>query len=88
MVIKYEDMLTDLATQLRKMLDFLQVPYTDKDIDCAANNKLEHHHRKKVDSFEHYVPADRQLVLDSLMSVERLLNKYHVSYKDVWIDKI
>ena len=86
LVIKYEDMLTDLATQLRKMLDFLQVPYTDKDIDCVANDKLEHYHRKKVKSFEHYIPADRQLVLHSLMSVERLLNRYHVSYKDVLND--
>ena len=86
LVIKYEDMLTDLATQLRKMLDFLQVPYTDKDIDCVANDKLEHHHRKKVKPFEHYIPADRQIVLTTLKSVETLLNKHHVSYKDVLND--
>ena len=86
LVIKYEDMLIDFATQLRRMLDFLQVPYTDKDVDCVANDKLEHHHRKKEKSFEHYIPADRQLVLTNLKRVETLLNKYNVSYKDVWME--
>ena len=83
LVIKYEDMVINFTTQLRKMLDFLQVPYSDKDIDCVASSQLENFHRKKGTSFEHYIPADRQLVLDSLMSVEDLLNKYNVSYKDV-----
>ena len=85
LVIKYEDMLINLDTQLRRMLDFLQVAYTDKDIDCVANNKLESYHRKKSKPFDHYNPADRQLVLTNLMSVEPLLNKYGVSYKDVLV---
>lgn len=82
LVIKYEDMLTSLTTQLRRMLDFLQVPYSDDDIDCVINNKLESYHRKKGELIDHYIPADRQLVLDNLMSVENLLNKYNVSYKN------
>ena len=85
LVIKYEDMLTNLATQLRRMLDFLQVAYTDKDIDCVANNKLETYHRKKSEPFDHYNPADRQLVLTNLMSIETLLNKHGVSYKDILV---
>ena len=83
LVIKYEDMLTDLATQLKKMLDFLKVPYSDKDIECVVRDELESYHRKKGERFDHYIPADRQIVLDNLMSVETLLNKYNVSYKDV-----
>ena len=83
LVVKYEDMLTDFAGQLRKMLDFLRAPYSDKDIECVLNNKLESYHRPKGVSFEHYNPADRQLVLGTLMSIEPLLNKYNVSYKDV-----
>ena len=74
-------MLTDFATQLRKMLDFLQVSYTDKDIDCVASNKLDNFHRNRA-GYDHYTPSDRQLVWNSLMSVETLLNKYNVSYKD------
>ena len=83
LVIKYEDMLTDLGTELKKMLDFLQVPYSDKDIECVVSNKLESYHRKKGDPFNHYDPADRQVVLDYLQSIETLLNKFNVSYKDV-----
>ena len=83
LVIKYEDMLADLATPLRKMLDFLKVPYSDQDIECVVNNELETYHRKKGEPFDHYNSEDRQIVLDHLMSVETLLNRYNVSYKDV-----
>ena len=83
LVIKYEDMLTDLATQLKKMLEFLQVPYSDEDVECVTSNKLESYHRIKSRPFDHYNPADRQVVLDNLMSVETLLNGHNVSYKDV-----
>ena len=48
-----------------------------------VRDELESYHRKKGEHFDHYIPADRQIVLDNLMSVETLLNKYNVSYKDV-----
>ena len=85
LTIKYEDLLSDLPTQLRKMLNFLQVPYSDEDFECVVNNKLEKFHRPKGKPFDHYIPADRRLVLDNLMSVEPVLNKHNISYKDVFI---
>ena len=85
LVIKYEDLLSDLPTQLRKMLNFLQVPYSDEDFECVVGNKLDNFHRPKGKPFNHYIPADRRLVLDNLTSVELLLNKHNISYKDVFI---
>lgn len=82
LVIKYEDMLRDFTSELKKMLDFLQVSYSNEDIDCVANGKLEDFHRNRTNSFNHYSPSDRQLVWHSLMSIEGLLNKYNVTYKD------
>lgn len=87
LVIKYEDMLTDFATQLRKMLDFLQVSYSDKDIDCVVSSKLDNFHRNRA-SYDHYTPSDRQFVWNSLTSIETLLNKYNLSYKDPLLSKL
>ena len=85
LVIRYEDMLTDLATQVKKILDFLNTPYSVKDIDCVVNSKMENYHRiKHGEPSNHYISIDRKLVLNNLMSVETLLNKYNVSYKDVF----
>ena len=81
LVIKYEDMVTDLATQLTKMLDFLQVNYSQSDIDCVVNSKLDKFHRKKTSTFNPYMPSDRQFVWDSFMTTKSLLNNYNINYE-------
>ena len=81
LVIKYEDMVTDLATQLTKMLDFLQVNYSQSDIDCVVNSKLDKFHRKKTSAFDPYMPSDRQFVWDSFMTTKSLLNNYNINYE-------
>lgn len=86
LVIKYEDMLTDLQTQLKKMLHFLRVPYSKKQLDCVLNNGLNHFHRRKVYSFNHYTPELRKLVIDGLKSVEPILIKHNVTYRNVIYD--
>jgi len=81
LVIKYEDMVTDLATQLTKMLDFLQVNYSQSDIDCVVNSKLDKFHRKKTSTFNPYMPSDRQFVWDSFMTTKSLLNNFNINYE-------
>jgi len=85
LVIKYEDMLTDLEIQLKKMLHFLQVPYSEQQIKCVLNNPLNQFRRRKtsVSNFNHYSPELRKLVIDGLKSIEPILNKHNVSYRDV-----
>jgi len=82
LVIKYEDMVTDLATQLTKMLDFLQVNYSQSDIDCVMDDTLEMFHRKKTmpSEFDPYVPSDKQFILDKFMSIKPILEKYNIYY--------
>lgn len=83
LAIRYEDMKADLAAQLIKMLDFLQVSYSPSDIDCVTSSKFEMFHRKKSVSadFQPYTPADKQFVWDKLMSVKPILDKYNISYE-------
>ena len=83
LVIKYEDMVDDLQTQLKKMLHFLQVTYSKEQIDCVLNNELNRFHRRKVTDFNHYTPELRKLVVDGLKNVEPILNKHNVTYRNV-----
>ena len=83
LVIKYEDMLTDLQTQLKKMLHFLQVPYSKQKIDCVVNDKLNRFQRRKVSNFDHYTPELRKLVIDGLKNVEPILNKHNITYRNI-----
>ena len=83
LVIKYEDMVTDLQTQLKKMLHFLQVPYSKKQLDCVLSDGLNRFHRRKVYSFDYYTPELRKLVIDGLKKVEPILNKHNVTYRNI-----
>jgi len=82
LVIKYEDMVTDLATQLTKMLDFLQVTYSQSDVDCVMDDMLEMFHRKKTvpSEFDPYVTSDKQYILDKFASIKPILQKYNIYY--------
>ena len=83
LVIKYEDMVDDLQTQLKKMLHFLQVPYYKEQLDCVLNNEMRRFHRRKGSDFDHYTPELRKLVVDGLKNVEPILNKHNVTYRNV-----
>jgi len=82
-VIKYEDMLTDLASQVKKMLDFLQVSYTKEDIDCVTNGDFNSFLRIHKSDFDPYTPGLKKLVISGMKDVEPILNKHSVSYQDV-----
>ena len=83
LVIKYEDMVTDLSTQLTKMLDFLQVNYSQSDIDCVMDDTLEMFRRKKTvpSEFNPYVPSYKQFVLNKFTSIKPILEKYNIYYE-------
>ena len=81
-VVKYEDMLTDLGAQIKKMLDFLQVTYSKEDIDCVTSSNLNKYRRVHKFNFDPYTPQLRKLVINGLKMVEPILNKHGVSYKD------
>ena len=84
LVIKYEDMLLNLKTQLEKMLHFLQVSYSEKQIDCVLNNELSSFHRRKNSSHvDYYTQELKKLVIDGLKDIEPILNKHNVTYEDV-----
>lgn len=83
LVIKYEDMIDDLHTQLKKMLHFLQVPYSKEQVECVLKYGMSRYHRRKVTGFDHYTPELRKLVVDGLKNVEPILNKHNVTYRSV-----
>jgi len=76
-------MVSDLATQLTKMLDFLKVDYSQSDIDCVMDDTMEMFHRKKTTpaGFNPFVTSDEQFVWDKFMSVKHILKKYNIVYE-------
>jgi len=79
-VIQYEKLSTDLYTELKKMLDFLDVSYTKSDIQCAINSTSEAFHRKHSTNFDPYTVAQRKVILHEIQAVSEILLKYNVTY--------
>ena len=83
--MQYEEVKKDVAKQLQRMLDFLEQPYTDKDIQCIMDKQMETFHRHKEEKeFDPFSMKQRKLVQISILKVAKLLAKYDVNYKD-WL---
>ena len=72
----------DVAKQLQNMLDFLDYPYTEKDIQCILDKQMEAFHRHKDKQFDPFTVKQRKLVQRSILKVAKLLDKYEVNYKN------
>lgn len=86
--VLYSKLLSDLNTQLRRMLDFLQWKYTDFDIECAIKYQEGNFHRKprkwtKIHSTVELFSIDLQKrINESQFEVMNLLkSKYHVEWE-------
>jgi len=81
LVVKYENLKSNLYMELKRMLDFLEVPYTDQDIECTVNSNIESFHRKHHNKFsDPYSPKQRKSILDKVKEANLILNNYDVNY--------
>ena len=83
-VVRYEDLVTDTRTQLQRMLEFLQYPYTKERLDCVINHQVETFHRKHNHEFDPFTTRQRQKLHDVMKAIEPLLNKHGTSYSDMY----
>ena len=74
LVVKYEDLKSDVLTQLKRMLEFLNVPYSDEELEKRLSEDYRGFHRlHKRDDFEHFTPEQRQFVLTGVQEMIFLL---------------
>ena len=81
-MIKYESLLTDLRTELKRMMKYLEYPFTEKDLDCTMKSNTNSFHRSHdYSDTKHYVPSDVEFVYGQIKMVEKFLQNYNVSYE-------
>ncbi len=64
LVVRYEDLKSDLLTQVKKMLDFLGVPYSDEALQKRMSKDFGKFHRKHdpASDFDHYTAEQRNYI--------------------------
>ena len=82
LVIKYENLKSDLRTELKRMMDFLEYPYTEEDLDCTINSNTNafHRHHDSSKEKEHFSKQQVDLIYNGIRQVDSILRKYNVSY--------
>jgi len=84
LVVQYEKLQTNLDGELRRMLDFLEHPYTEDDIQCTINSSVEGFHRKHTKKLDPYTPSQAQFILDKIHLVNDILIANNISYHNVY----
>ena len=80
-VIRYEDMKANTSRELRRMLGFLQVPYTEAQFQRVVNNGYEkfRRHHSPQDDYDHYTSEQRAYVNSVIRTTHSILEEYHLS---------
>ena len=73
LVIRYEDLKTDTSNSLRRMLDFLQVPYTEQKLQEVITQGFRDFKRKHYEEFDHYTPEQREFIRTVIKDTQSVL---------------
>ena len=73
LIVKYEDIKNNTESELRRMLDFLQVPYSSSRLKEVVARGYHMYRRKHSESFDHYTPGQRDTVTSAIERVSKRL---------------
>ena len=74
--MKYEDLKSDSLTPIKRMLEFLRVPYSDEELEKRLSQDYRQFHRKHTNSsssFDHYTPKQREYISAMIQNVVDML---------------
>ena len=80
-VVKYEDMKANTSKELRRMLNFLQVPYTEAQFQSVVTSGYEkfRRHHSSQDDYDHYTSEQRAFVNSVIRTTHSILEEYCLS---------
>lgn len=80
LVVKYEDLKKNATFQVKKILNFLQIPYKKGDVEARLAEGFDSFHRTHKPDFEHYTPGQRERILRAIKDTIELLNNTRLSH--------
>ena len=86
--MRYENLLSDLKTELRKILNFLDFPQRKETLECVATNAEGHFHRNHS-SFDPFIGMNPNL-LELMGMVQQAIDKalnYGIDEHLIWLMK-
>ena len=78
LVVKYEDVKNDTETEIAKMLNFLQVPYSRSRLREVVARGYSAYKRPHGEEFEHYTREQRASVRAAIVRVKQSLDGHNL----------
>lgn len=75
LIVKYEDIINNTESELRRMLDFLQVPYSSSRLKEVVTRGYKKYRREHSEMFEHYTTGQRDTVRSTIERVSKCLKE-------------
>ena len=76
LVVKFENLLTDLRAELTRMMKYLEYPYTAEDIDCTIRqSNVNFFRRNHTKHFEHYRQMEVDIIYEQIKLAEGIFRK-------------
>ena len=78
--MQFENLLTNLRTELIRIMKYLEYPYTEEDIDCAIRQSdVSFFHRNHTKYFEHYTQMQVDTIYEQIKLAEDIFKKNNIS---------
>ena len=77
LVVRFEDLKTDLIGQVKRMLDFLKFPYMEDELRsrlAEGFNKFQRPHG--AENFKHFTPNQQKLIRSVVVNTIKMLQKH------------
>ena len=81
LVIKYEDIKNNTQAELRRMLDFLQVPYSYSRLNEVVARGYRMYQREHSETFDHYTSGQRDIMRSAVEQVSKSLRENGLLYQ-------
>lgn len=78
LVVGYENLKNNTYAELKRMLDFVEYPYSEDNVLCAVKSS-EAFHRKHKKDLHVYSPELQQMVINYIKTVNEMLLKHNIS---------
>ena len=75
MVVRYEDLKQNTIREVKRMLDFLQIPYKEKVVEERLEKDFSRFRRRHRQSFEHFTTKQREHVMKYVKSARTELEQ-------------
>ncbi len=78
LVVKFENVKLDTASEVKRMLKFLHIPYNDSQLEQKLMQGYRVYHRSHHgEDFEHYTPELKKYVSKGISNIVDLLKRQH-----------